>query len=100
MSCDRSSGSLVVCCSSFPRFGSGRHDRILRLGRGSGGGTNHRLGVESRTLKITGSRAQSHRSYAVLSDEGIVLARLGAAPRALIATQERSPDTRRFLCGI
>jgi hypothetical protein len=29
-------------------------------------------------LKITGSRAQGHRSYAVLSGEGIVLARLEA----------------------
>jgi hypothetical protein len=57
-------------------------------------------GVVSQALKTTGSRAQGHRLYAVLSGVGIGLARLEGTSGALIATQEKSPDTRRFWCGI
>lgn len=43
------------------------------------------------------SRAQITRSYAVVSGENSSLA---TDPRALIATQERTPGTWRLLCGI
>jgi len=98
---ERSSESIAVCSSSFLLVES-THGRALDACiRNPATGLDNGLWVREGESGLGHRRLTRsiQRSDAVKSGEEQSIARLKIVSRALIAAQERTPRTRRFLCG-